>query len=92
VRKLTGLRLHTRAIICDRREAFVGSQSLRKIELDNRREVGIIASEPGVVKQIQSVFEQDWALTQTGQKAARRAEKGRKRARRSPDARSANDR
>jgi phosphatidylserine/phosphatidylglycerophosphate/cardiolipin synthase-like enzyme len=73
--KYPGKRLHVRAIVRDGRDAFVGSQSLRKIELENRREVGIIASETSVVKQIQSVFEQDWALTPTGKKAARRAEK-----------------
>ncbi len=33
-------RFHVRAIIRDGRDAFVGSQSLRKIELDKRREVG----------------------------------------------------
>jgi cardiolipin synthase A/B len=42
VRRLNGFRLHTRTIVCDRREAFVGSQSLRKAELDARREVGLI--------------------------------------------------
>ena len=73
-----GKRLHVRAIVRDGRYAFVGSQSLRKIELDKRREVGIIAREPAVVKQIQGVFEQDWALTATGKKAARKAEKAEK--------------
>jgi len=42
IRRLTGLRLHTRTIIRDRREAFVGSQSLRALELDERRELGVI--------------------------------------------------
>jgi phosphatidylserine/phosphatidylglycerophosphate/cardiolipin synthase-like enzyme len=73
VERYPGKRLHVRAIVRDGRHAFVGSQSLRKIELEQRREVGIIASEPGVVKQIQSVFEQDWALTAAGKKAARNA-------------------
>jgi len=36
VRKLTTQRLHTRTIIRDRRQAFVGSQSLRAEELDSR--------------------------------------------------------
>ena len=39
--KLAGRRLHTRTIIRDRRQAFVGSQSLRTAELDSRREVGL---------------------------------------------------
>src|SRR5215469_4767005 len=37
VRKLTQMRLHTRTIIRDARQAFVGSQSLRTAELDSRR-------------------------------------------------------
>jgi hypothetical protein len=41
-RTFPGKRLHVRAIVRDGRRAFVGSQSLRKVELDERREVGII--------------------------------------------------
>ena len=40
--------------------AFVGSQSLRKLELDRRREVGVITTDPRVAKKIVSVFEADW--------------------------------
>ena len=40
MKSLRGLRLHVRAIVRDRKAAFVGSQSLRKLELDKRREVG----------------------------------------------------
>ena len=39
VRELGGLRLHTRSILRDRKALFVGSQSLRELELDGRREV-----------------------------------------------------
>ena len=60
VRKLSDLRLHVRAIIRDGREAFVGSQSLRRLELDGRREVGIIVKNGGIVRRMQSVFEADW--------------------------------
>jgi cardiolipin synthase len=91
--KYPGQRLHVRAIVRDGRHAFVGSQSLRKIELEKRREVGIIASDPGVVKQIHGIFEQDWALTDVGKKAARKAEKaGRKGAKEPARTMSANDR
>jgi phosphatidylserine/phosphatidylglycerophosphate/cardiolipin synthase-like enzyme len=54
-------RLHVRAIVRDGRRAFVGSQSLRKLELDERREVGLIVREAPIVKEIQRVFEDDWA-------------------------------
>ena len=42
VTPLTSMRLHTRTIIRDGSQAFVGSQSLRPPELDPRREIGII--------------------------------------------------
>ncbi|MCI0387786.1 MAG: phospholipase D-like domain-containing protein [Acidobacteria bacterium] len=40
VRKILPIRLHAQAIIRDGKEVFFGSQSLRKVELDRRREVG----------------------------------------------------
>ena len=71
-RKLTGLRLHVRAIVRDGTLAFVGSQSLRKDELENRREVGLIINNPTVARKILSVFESDWS--ESG-KAAKSKEK-----------------
>ena len=60
VRKLSDLRLHVRAIVRDGKEAFVGSQSLRRLELDGRREVGIIVKNSTVVRRIMAVFAADW--------------------------------
>jgi cardiolipin synthase A/B len=71
VRKLTGQRLHTRTIIRDRRQAFVGSQSLRDAELDLRRELGLIVQDAKVVKTLIDTFESDWAST-TARKAPAR--------------------
>ena len=56
-RKLAGLRLHVRAIVRDGASCFVGSQSLRKLELDGRREVGVIVNDAKAAKKIQAVFE-----------------------------------
>jgi cardiolipin synthase A/B len=42
VRKASPIRLHAQAIIRDGNEVFFGSQSLRKVELDRRREAGLI--------------------------------------------------
>ena len=53
-------RLHVRAIVRDGRRAFIGSQSLRKLELDERREVGIIIRERKVVRKVEKVFNDDW--------------------------------
>src|SRR3982751_508000 len=53
-------RLHVRAIVRDGRRAFIGSQSLRRLELDERREVGMMIRDRKIVKQIERVFNADW--------------------------------
>jgi phosphatidylserine/phosphatidylglycerophosphate/cardiolipin synthase-like enzyme len=58
--KLAKLRLHVRAIVRDAQEVFIGSQSLRGLELDRRREVGIIVRNRAVARQILNTFEADW--------------------------------
>lgn len=68
VQKLPGLRLHVRAIIRDGDTVFVGSQSLRALELDARREVGLIVKDPEVVKRLQEIFHRDWSKTGVGKK------------------------
>ncbi|HET6932397.1 MAG TPA: phospholipase D-like domain-containing protein [Candidatus Acidoferrum sp.] len=60
VRKMTRMRLHTRTIIRDGHQAFVGSQSLRPAELDSRREVGLIVRDSKIVKKLLTTFEADW--------------------------------
>ena len=62
-RKMPGLRLHVRAMVRDGSSAFVGSQSLRKLEMDGRREVGVIVSDTAIAKRMQEVFEADWLQT-----------------------------
>jgi cardiolipin synthase A/B len=54
------IRLHTRTIVRDGTWAFVGSQSLRALELDARREVGIIFRDPKSVGKILKTFQSDW--------------------------------
>jgi phosphatidylserine/phosphatidylglycerophosphate/cardiolipin synthase-like enzyme len=78
--KLPGTRLHARAIIRDGRRAFIGSQSLRRLELDKRREVGIVITDEGVVRELRDVFKKDWALTEPGRKEEKKAEKEEKKA------------
>ena len=75
VEKYPGKRLHVRAIIRDGRRAFLGSQSMRKLELEKRREIGVIIHDRRVVRQMQRVFEEDWAETDSGRKRAKKAEK-----------------
>ena len=75
VQKLVDGRLHVRAMIRDGDAVFVGSQSLRALELDGRREVGLIARDPKVVKRMQEVFEADWGKTDLGKKEQKQYQK-----------------
>jgi phosphatidylserine/phosphatidylglycerophosphate/cardiolipin synthase-like enzyme len=60
VRQLAKLRLHTRNIIRDRKDVFIGSQSLRELELDARREIGITFRNQEIADKMIKVFEEDW--------------------------------
>ena len=55
------IRLHARTIVRDQQQVFIGSQSLRKLELDARREIGIIFRDPKVVSRLTKTFEHDWS-------------------------------
>ena len=86
--KYPGKRLHIRAIIRDGRRAFLGSQSLRRLELEKRREVGVIVTDASVVERMMETFESDWEQTDSGKKSARKAlkkEKKRKAKKRDDD-------
>jgi phosphatidylserine/phosphatidylglycerophosphate/cardiolipin synthase-like enzyme len=63
VRHLPLTRLHTRTIIRDRHQVFLGSQSLRELELDARREIGVIIRDSKVVNAVVRIFEEDWSST-----------------------------
>jgi cardiolipin synthase len=72
--KYPGKRLHVRAIVQDGRKLFLGSQSLRRLELDKRREVGVIVDDKKAILEVTRVFEADWALTPTGKAVTTEAE------------------
>ena len=80
VQKFPGKRLHVRAMIRDGDTGFVGSQSLRALELDGRREVGLITKDPKVVKRMSEVFDEDWVKTELGKKETKHFEKEQKQA------------
>jgi len=73
--KYPGKRQHLRCIVRDGGAAFLGSQSLRKLELDARREIGVIVKDAKVVRGITRMFESDWAETEAGRKQAKEKEK-----------------
>jgi cardiolipin synthase len=64
VKKPVSMRLHTRTIIRDQHQAFVGSQSLRPEELDSRRELGLIVRDSKIIKKLIETFESDWAANE----------------------------
>jgi cardiolipin synthase len=65
VRPLRSMRLHVRAMVRDGARAFVGSQSLRRLELDQRREVGVLMTNGVVARQIRDTFEADWTESES---------------------------
>jgi len=68
--KLPHMRLHTRTMVRDGNAAFVGSQSLRPLELDARREVGLIFRDRKAIAAIRQTFLDDWSVaTQGGARA-----------------------
>jgi cardiolipin synthase len=79
VDKMPGMRLHLRAILRDGEELFIGSGSLRALELDKRREVGVIIKDDPAAKRFREVFEEDWANTDLGKEERKAAGKDDKR-------------
>lgn len=57
-------RLHTRTMVRDGSWVFVGSQSLREMELDERREVGLIFRDRQIAQKIGETFEADWKASE----------------------------
>jgi len=60
LRKLPQLEHHAQVIIRDRKAAFLGSQSLRRPELDSRREAGLVVADAVAVRDLMTIFELDW--------------------------------
>lgn len=73
VRQLKGMKLHVRAIVRDGARVFLGSQSLRKLELDKRREVGLTFANRTVAQAILEVFDADWEKASTAKIEEREA-------------------
>ncbi len=61
VRQLGRFKLHAKCIIIDGERFFIGSQNLRPVSLDQRREVGIIIEDSVIAHRIERVFDEDWA-------------------------------
>jgi cardiolipin synthase len=75
ITKMQDMRLHLRAMLRDGQDLFVGSQSLRALELDKRRELGMIVKDRRLSRRFREVFEEDWAKTDLGKELKKAAEK-----------------
>ncbi|HEU5451409.1 MAG TPA: phospholipase D-like domain-containing protein [Terriglobales bacterium] len=71
-RQLKPMRLHVRMIIRDRQQAFLGSQSLRREELESRREIGAIFRHGSAINTLVRTFKKDWAASLAGKKERQR--------------------
>lgn len=60
VRKLARYKLHAKCSVIDGVRFFVGSQNLREVSLDRRREVGMIVEDDAMSRRIERVFDEDW--------------------------------
>lgn len=60
VRKLARYKLHAKCVTVDSARFFVGSQNLRTVSLDRRRELGIIVEDDAMTRRIERVFDEDW--------------------------------
>ena len=58
--RVMSMRLHARAMLRDGKSAFLGSQSLRQLELEARREIGVVFDDKAAVRKMMGVFEKDW--------------------------------
>ena len=60
--RISSMRLHVRGMVRDGHDAFLGSMSMRRLELAARREVGVFFHDPKAVKLMAATFEKDWTV------------------------------
>src|SRR5262249_10082817 len=75
VKRLARYKLHAKCIVVDSLRFFVGSQNLRQVNLDRRREVGIMVEDSALARRIERVFDEDWD-TATEMRAVTEAQVG----------------
>jgi len=60
VRRQKHLKLHAKLVLADGRRALLGSMNIDRSAFDVRRELGVVLSDEGIVKQLGELFEHDW--------------------------------
>ena len=61
--RIAPTRLHVRGMIADGHTAFLGSMSMRRLELGARREVGVFFHDAKAIKRMMQTFDADWAIS-----------------------------
>ena len=61
--RISPTRLHVRGMVADGRTGFLGSMSMRRLELGARREVGVFFHDAKAIKRMMHIFEEDWAVS-----------------------------
>lgn len=54
------LYVHAKAMVVDRRRAFVGSENFSTASLDQNRELGVVVADQGAIDRIEQTLEADW--------------------------------
>lgn len=54
--------LHTKVIVADGTQAYVGSENLSQTSLDHNREVGVVVTDSSSIDPLTATFETDWAI------------------------------
>ena len=63
VREDQQLYMHAKIIVVDNRVAFVGSENISTQSLDQNRELGILVSDPSVMNELETTFQNDWGVS-----------------------------
>jgi phosphatidylserine/phosphatidylglycerophosphate/cardiolipin synthase-like enzyme len=64
IRRFTKYKLHAKCIVVDTLRFFIGSQNLRGVSIDRRREVGVIVEDDPIARKIERIFDEDWAAAE----------------------------
>jgi phosphatidylserine/phosphatidylglycerophosphate/cardiolipin synthase-like enzyme len=54
--------LHTKVVVADGVQGYMGSENLSYTSLDKNREVGVVVTDPSSIDPLATTFEKDWAI------------------------------
>jgi phosphatidylserine/phosphatidylglycerophosphate/cardiolipin synthase-like enzyme len=54
--------IHAKMVLVDGNQAYIGSENASETSLDKNREMGIIIQDSQIIAQLQTTFNNDWAI------------------------------